>query len=121
NPAAGNWAAPQKANTALDRYGSVEEVAALVGSVRGWSGSVVHHRCESDRRRWHESLTNDGICIETTDRKKGAPTMSAYVVFTREKTLDQGELDVYAKKAMFRHWPRCFAGKRTGRRPSIAL
>ena len=24
--------------------------------------------------------------------------MSAYVVFTREKTLDQGELDVYAKE-----------------------
>jgi 3-oxoacyl-[acyl-carrier protein] reductase len=30
NPAAGDWAAPQKANTALDRYGSVDEVAALV-------------------------------------------------------------------------------------------
>jgi uncharacterized protein (DUF1330 family) len=25
--------------------------------------------------------------------------MSAYVVFTREKALDQGELDVYAKEA----------------------
>ena len=30
NPAAGDWAVPQKANTALDRYGSVDEVAALV-------------------------------------------------------------------------------------------
>jgi hypothetical protein len=30
NPAAGDWAIPQKANTALDRYGHVEEVAALV-------------------------------------------------------------------------------------------
>jgi len=29
NPAAGEWAAPQKANTALNRYGSVDEVAAL--------------------------------------------------------------------------------------------
>jgi 3-oxoacyl-[acyl-carrier protein] reductase len=28
NPAAGDWALPQKANTALDRYGSVDEVAA---------------------------------------------------------------------------------------------
>src|SRR5258708_40185985 len=55
-----------------------------VGSVRGQSGSVVHHRCESDRRRWHERLTNDGICIETTDRKAGARTMSAYV-FSRVK------------------------------------
>jgi 3-oxoacyl-[acyl-carrier protein] reductase len=33
NPAAGDWAAPQKANTALDRYGSVDEVAALVAFV----------------------------------------------------------------------------------------
>src|ERR1700716_3688933 len=35
NPAAGDWPAPQKANTALDRYGHVEEVAALVAFVAG--------------------------------------------------------------------------------------
>jgi 3-oxoacyl-[acyl-carrier protein] reductase len=35
NPAAGDWAAPQKAVTALDRYGSVDEVAALVAFVAG--------------------------------------------------------------------------------------
>jgi 3-oxoacyl-[acyl-carrier protein] reductase len=35
NPAAGEWAAPQKANTALDRYGSADEVAALVAFVAG--------------------------------------------------------------------------------------
>ena len=35
NPAAGDWAAPQKAATALDRYGRVEEVAALVAFVAG--------------------------------------------------------------------------------------
>jgi 3-oxoacyl-[acyl-carrier protein] reductase len=35
NPAAGEWAVPQKAATALDRYGSVEEVAALVAFVAG--------------------------------------------------------------------------------------
>ena len=35
NPAAGDWAEPQKANTALDRYGSVDEVAALVAFVAG--------------------------------------------------------------------------------------
>ena len=33
NPAAGEWAVPQKAATALDRYGHVEEVAALVASI----------------------------------------------------------------------------------------
>jgi|SRR5580698_2664848 3-oxoacyl-[acyl-carrier protein] reductase len=33
NPAAGDWAAPQKAMTALGRYGTVEEVAALVSFV----------------------------------------------------------------------------------------
>ncbi len=35
NPAAGDWAAPQIANTALKRYGHVEEVAALVAFVAG--------------------------------------------------------------------------------------
>ncbi len=29
NPASGDWATPQKANTALNRYGHVDEVAAL--------------------------------------------------------------------------------------------
>ena len=33
NPAAGDWAAPQKAITALKRYGTVDEVAALVAFV----------------------------------------------------------------------------------------
>jgi 3-oxoacyl-[acyl-carrier protein] reductase len=33
NPAAGDWAAPQLANTALNRYGRVDEVASLVAFV----------------------------------------------------------------------------------------
>ena len=33
NPASGDWAAPQKAMTALNRYGTVDEVAALVAFV----------------------------------------------------------------------------------------
>jgi 3-oxoacyl-[acyl-carrier protein] reductase len=33
NPAAGEWAAPQIANTALKRYGHVDDVAALVAFV----------------------------------------------------------------------------------------
>jgi 3-oxoacyl-[acyl-carrier protein] reductase len=41
NPAAGEWAAPQKANTALDRYGSVDEVAALVSFVAGPESSYI--------------------------------------------------------------------------------
>ncbi|MBT9332923.1 3-oxoacyl-ACP reductase family protein [Paracidobacterium acidisoli] len=35
NPASGDWAAPQIANTALNRYGHVDEVAALVAFVAG--------------------------------------------------------------------------------------
>jgi 3-oxoacyl-[acyl-carrier protein] reductase len=35
NPAAGDWAVPQKAATALGRYGQVDEVAALVAFVAG--------------------------------------------------------------------------------------
>jgi 3-oxoacyl-[acyl-carrier protein] reductase len=41
NPAAGDWAAPQKAATALDRYGSVDEVAALVAFVAGPESSYI--------------------------------------------------------------------------------
>jgi 3-oxoacyl-[acyl-carrier protein] reductase len=41
NPAAGDWAVPQKAATALDRYGSVEEVAALVAFVAGPESSYI--------------------------------------------------------------------------------
>jgi 3-oxoacyl-[acyl-carrier protein] reductase len=35
NPAAGDWAAPQIGNTALKRYGSVEDIAAMVAFVAG--------------------------------------------------------------------------------------
>src|SRR5580658_8917049 len=35
NPAAGDWAVPQKAVTALNRFGTVDEVAALVAFVAG--------------------------------------------------------------------------------------
>ena len=41
NPAAGDWAVPQKANTALDRYGRVDEVAALVAFVAGPEASYI--------------------------------------------------------------------------------
>ncbi len=41
NPAAGEWAVPQKAATALGRYGSVDEVAALVAFVAGPESSYI--------------------------------------------------------------------------------
>jgi 3-oxoacyl-[acyl-carrier protein] reductase len=41
NPAAGDWAVPQKAATALDRYGRVDEVAALVAFVAGPESSYM--------------------------------------------------------------------------------
>ena len=41
NPAAGDWAAPQIANTALRRYGHVDEVAALVAFVAGPESSYI--------------------------------------------------------------------------------
>jgi 3-oxoacyl-[acyl-carrier protein] reductase len=41
NPAAGEWAAPQKAFTALNRYGSVDDVAALVAFVAGPEASYI--------------------------------------------------------------------------------
>jgi len=41
NPASGDWAAPQIANTALKRYGHVDEVAALVAFVAGPEASYI--------------------------------------------------------------------------------
>jgi 3-oxoacyl-[acyl-carrier protein] reductase len=41
NPADGDWAVPQKATTALGRYGEVEEVAALVAFVAGPESSYI--------------------------------------------------------------------------------
>jgi 3-oxoacyl-[acyl-carrier protein] reductase len=41
NPAAGEWAVPQKANTALNRYGSVDDIAAMVAFVAGPEASYI--------------------------------------------------------------------------------
>jgi 3-oxoacyl-[acyl-carrier protein] reductase len=41
NPAAGDWAVPQKAFTALNRYGHADEVAALVAFVAGPESSYI--------------------------------------------------------------------------------
>ena len=41
NPATGEWAVPQKAATALGRYGHVDEVAALVAFVAGPESSYI--------------------------------------------------------------------------------
>jgi 3-oxoacyl-[acyl-carrier protein] reductase len=41
NPAAAEWAAPQKAVTALNRYGTVEEVAALVAFIASPESSYI--------------------------------------------------------------------------------
>jgi 3-oxoacyl-[acyl-carrier protein] reductase len=50
NPAAGEWATPQIANTALKRYGTVDEVAALVSFVASPAAAYITG----------ESLTVDG-------------------------------------------------------------
>ena len=41
NPAAGDWAAPQIANTALKRYGHVDDIAAMVSFVAGPEASYI--------------------------------------------------------------------------------
>jgi 3-oxoacyl-[acyl-carrier protein] reductase len=41
NPAAGDWAKPQIANTALKRYGSVGDIAAMVAFVAGPEASYI--------------------------------------------------------------------------------
>jgi 3-oxoacyl-[acyl-carrier protein] reductase len=41
NPASGDWAVPQKAATALDRYGRVEEIAAMVAFIASPEASYI--------------------------------------------------------------------------------
>ena len=41
NPASGDWAVPQKAATSLDRYGHVDEIAAMVAFVAGPESSYI--------------------------------------------------------------------------------
>jgi 3-oxoacyl-[acyl-carrier protein] reductase len=41
NPASGDWAVPQKAATALNRYGLAEEIAAIVSFVAGPESSYI--------------------------------------------------------------------------------
>jgi 3-oxoacyl-[acyl-carrier protein] reductase len=41
NPASGEWAVPQKANTALNRYGTVEDIAAMVAFVASPEASYI--------------------------------------------------------------------------------
>jgi len=41
NPASGDWAVPQKAATALDRYGRADEIAAMVAFIAGPESSYI--------------------------------------------------------------------------------
>ena len=41
NPASGEWAVPQKSQTALNRYGHVDEIAAMVAFVAGPEASYI--------------------------------------------------------------------------------
>ena len=41
NPASGDWAVPQKAATALNRFGTVDEVASLVAFVASREASYI--------------------------------------------------------------------------------
>jgi 3-oxoacyl-[acyl-carrier protein] reductase len=41
NPAAGDWAVPQKAATALGRYGRVDDIASMVAFVAGPEASYI--------------------------------------------------------------------------------
>jgi 3-oxoacyl-[acyl-carrier protein] reductase len=41
NPAVGDWAVPQKAATALNRYGTADEIAAMVAFVAGPESSYI--------------------------------------------------------------------------------
>ena len=73
NPAAGDWALTTEGPTALGRYGSVEEVAALVAFVASPEG-VIHHRRKPDHRRRHKRVnqrTYDSAAFNCTITRNG--------------------------------------------------
>src|SRR5271165_944477 len=41
NPASGDWAVPQKAMTSLNRYGTVDEISAMVAFLAGPESSYI--------------------------------------------------------------------------------
>ena len=88
NPASGEWAVPQKAMTALNRYGSVDDVAALV-ALRRRSGSCLHHRRKPDGRRRHERLTRRSAYPSQPCRATPAKRMSPASRLDR-KSLQRG-------------------------------
>ena len=84
NPAAGDWAVPQKAATALDRYGNVDE-SRCAGGVCRRSGVLIHHRGESDRGWRNECLTDAHSLI---DDEAGTGHLGKVILQDREGRLD---------------------------------
>jgi hypothetical protein len=70
NPATGEWAVPQKAFTALGRYGHVDEVAALVAFVAGPESSYITGA----------NLNVDGGMIAWTNARKVTLRISARLI-----------------------------------------
>src|SRR6202041_2095723 len=67
NPASGDWAEPQTANTALKRYGTVDDIAAMVAFVAGPEASYITGA----------SLTVDGGTNALTDAHEVTLTLQA--------------------------------------------
>ncbi len=62
NPASGDWATPQIGFTALKRYGTVDEVAALVAFVASPEAAYITV-AESDSGRWYQRLRHRKYCL----------------------------------------------------------
>ena len=110
NPAAGDWAVPQKSVTALDRYGHVDEVAALVSFV-GRSGVLVHHRGESDRG-WRDKRLSSAHIRSTCRRMTHMLTETA----NREDNEYTHEQNCARDGRIKRNWARHCVGTCRSRR-----
>ena len=62
NPAAGDWATPQIANTALGRYGQVDDIAAMAAFLAGPQASYITGR-EPHRRRRNQRVRGEDMSI----------------------------------------------------------
>ena len=64
NPATGEWAVPQKAATALDRYGHVDEIAAVVAFVAGPESSYITGANLTVDGGMNAGIKGEMICVQ---------------------------------------------------------
>ncbi len=116
NPATGDWAVPQKAVTALNRYGTVEEVAALVALSP--AGVFLHYRSEPCCRWWKPTRKPNQAVEEAIE---GAYLHRAFLVHLGESAARDQPVNQSRPRAGGIVLPDGDQAKNAGRPPSLLI